>query len=273
MNFLRFFIFVVVSFVYLSCQNGGNVYLPFKGESESYSLSVEANPSQIYGAVTFTELEDRSALVNVLFDSLQSPAHSAYPVALFRGNLIDGGNVVAYLNPIEENKFSSKSVLSEVGIRGIDYMKLVDYNGHVNIFNSDTTKVLYRTDIGQNALLENKKRYIIESQNDFLFSGNAELTKRKNGDTQVLLRLSNVVFGQNYDVVLVGGSIEKSKKDTLASLGKIRGSNSNFYLINIPSEKDGMVLSYDKLLQIDAHLEFVLENNLVAAANIGTNSK
>lgn len=272
-NFFRLIVLSILFFACFSCKNDGNVYIPFQGGVETYPLTIQSNPSRIYGGVTFTELEDSLTLVNVLFDSLQNPIHQPYPVALLRNNFIDGSEIVAYLNPIEKDKVSSKLILSQIENQSIFFAQLLNYDGHIKVFSSDSLHVLYQTDIGQNALTNNAQVYHVQEQNGFLLSGNVNFAERKNGETQALLRLSNTVSGQEYKLFLFGGSIEQPTQDTIAFLGHFQANESNYYLINIPVEKNGTVLKYENLLKLDAHLAFMLKNNLVSAANIGINAK
>lgn len=273
MTFLRFCFALFISFAFLSCKNDGNLYIPFKGVVKTYPVSAAANPSLFYGNITFTELEDSSTLVRVVFDSLQNSKHLSYPVALVEDNFIDGGKVLAYFNPIAENRKTSKTTVRELSNQLTPFSQIVDLDAHVKVFSSDTTKVIYQADVGQNELTDTSKLYTIKGRNGFLLSGNAKFTKRKNGETQVFLRLSNVVLGQKYKVSLVKGSEESPVKDTIAVLGQIEGQNSNFYFINIPNKINGTILNYDSLEKIDAHLTFTLNDKLVASANVGLNSK
>lgn len=273
MNFARFSILVALLYLLASCINDGNLYIPFKGTVKTYPLAISTNPSQYYGNVTFAELEDSSTLVRILFDSLKNLTHQPYPVAILEDNAVEGNQIVSYLNAIGENKQTSKTSVNELLGKSITFSQMVGLDGHIKVFNSDTIKVLYQTDIGQNALTKNSIVYNVSKRNGFLFSGNARFAERMNGETQVLFRLSGVVFGQKYKVYLMGGSVENPKQDTIAFLGNLLGNNSNFYFINIPKEKNGTILNYQELQKLDAHLTFNLNNNIVSSSNIGINAK
>ncbi len=126
---------------------GGNA---LTGESTTYELH-EVNESGISGEVHFEERNNGNTLATI--ELIGTPMDGSHPAHIHNNSVAEGGGIAVPFNNVDgETGISMTNIRADETDAGdLTYSALLEFNGHVNVHNSDDDfSVVAQGDIGAN---------------------------------------------------------------------------------------------------------------------------
>lgn len=222
----------------------------------------------VSGTVTFIETSSTSTTIDIVLVGAPSGSH---PAELCNNSAVEGGSVVAALNPVDATGRSSTT------INTLTYTELIDYNGFVRVLESTSEPdvIIAQGDIGSNVLTTINITYALDTVGSFGVSGTALFEKRVNGNTLVTISLSGTIPGDFYPATINLGSIESvGGGPVVKTLNNVDGTNGKSYT-NIRKLDNGIDITYDNWLVYDGYINIyqtsINLSNIICHGNIGSN--
>ena len=248
--------------------------LPFAGCKKDdparkieYSLLVK-DVLGVTGTATVTETSSTSVTIDLQLFGAPSGSH---PAALCMNTAVEGGNVVANLNPVDASGTSSTTVST------ITYDQMIAYDGFIKVMKSSTEPnvILAQGDIGGNVITTTNKTYVLDTIGTYGVSGNALFEKRVNGNTLVTITLTGTIGGQSYPASINLSSISTvGGGPVMKLLNNVNGTTGKSYT-NIRTLESGLAITYENWLVYDGYINIyqnsVNLNNIICHGNIGSN--
>lgn len=234
----------------------------------AYTLMVE-DVLGVTGNVTFTEHENSSTTIDIVLNNAPSGTYSAY---LCQNSAIEGGAVIATLNPL--GKTGESSTL----ISNMPYDQLIAYDGHIKVLKSTSPEVILALgDIGGNEITETNIKSNLNLIEPFGVSGIVLFEKRANENTLVTISLTGTIAGASYPSTINLGSIASIGGGPIVkTLNNVNGTSGKGYT-NIRKLDNGTAITYDNWLvylgyiniyQTSANIE-----NIISQGDVGSNLK
>jgi len=222
----------------------------------------------VTGTVTFIETSSTSTTIDIVLVGAPSGSH---PAELCNNSAVEGGSVVAALNPVDATGRSSTT------INTLTFTELIDYNGFVRVLQSTSEPdvIIAQGDIGSNVLTTINITYVLDTVGSFGVSGTALFEKRVNGNTLVTISLSGTIPGDFYPATINLGSIESvGGGPVVKTLNNVDGTNGKSYT-NIRKLDNGIDIVYDNWLVYDGYINIyqtsINLSNIICHGNIGSN--
>lgn len=239
----------------------------FNGREVTYNLKVK-DVLGVTGIVTFIETTPTSSAIRLELTGVPSGSH---PAALYKNTVVEGGDVVVTLNPVDATGKSTTNVST------ITYDQLIAYDGFVKVVKStsEPNVILAQGDIGGNVITSTNTTYELEAIDPFGVSGNALFEKRVNGNTLLTITLSGTIAGQSYPATINLGSIESvGGGPVIKTLNNVDGT-TGVSVTNLRKLNSGIDITYDNWLVYDGYINIyqssVSLNNVICHGNIGSN--
>src|SRR5690606_26874390 len=191
-------------------------------------------------------------------------------------NAIDGGTILLDLSNAEGASGRSETVVTALNDgTPISYEDLIDFDGYVNVHasTSDLGTLIAQGDIGQNALTDLSKTYVLNPVSDPSISGTVKFEERLNGEGVATVTLDGTTAGNShpahihFNSAVEGGgiAIDFNAIDGETGIGRT----------NITQLRDGTPITYSDLLEYDGYVNVHLSEGdlgtLVAQGDIGGN--
>lgn len=231
-----------------------------------YTLKVE-DVLGVTGTVAFTEHENGSTTIDIILNNAPSGTYSA---SLCQNTAIEGGDIVATLNPVGRTGESSTLVSN------MPYSQLITYDGHIKVLKSSNPEVILALgDIGGNEITSVNKLYPLNLVGIYGVSGTALFEKRVNENTLVTIVLSGTISGASYPASINLGSIASvGGGPIMKTLNNVNGTSGKGYT-NIRKLDSGVNITYDNWLVYDGYINiyqtFAGIENIISQGNIGSN--
>jgi len=239
----------------------------FNGRQASYSLLVE-DVLGVSGTATFNETSTTSTNIDLVLINAPSGTH---PAELRMNTIVEGGNVVITLNPVDATGKSSTAVTS------ISFDMLIAYDGFIVVHKSSAEPevILAQGDIGGNVITSTNKSYTLETVSNFGVSGTALFQKRVNGNTLVTIDLDGTIPDEEYPASINLGSIESvGGGPVVKTLNNVDGTTGKSFT-NIRKLDSGIDITYDNWLVYDGYINIyqnaIILDNIICHGNIGSN--
>jgi len=239
----------------------------FDGRQASYILQVE-DVLGVSGTATFNETSTTSTNIDLVLINAPSGTH---PAELRMNSVVEGGNVVITLNPVDANGKSSTAVTT------ISFDMLIAYDGFIVVHKSSAEPdvILAQGDIGGNVITSTNKTYALATVPSFGVSGTALYEKRVNGNTLVTITLTGTIADEVYPASINLGSIESvGGGPVVKTLNNVDGTIGKSYT-NIRKLDSGVDITYDNWLVYDGYINIyqtaVNIDNIISHGNIGSN--
>ncbi len=259
-----FLTFLALAFAASSCKPTEPVIPPAQ---TSYNLGVK-DVLGVTGTVTFIETSSSSATIEIVLTGAPAGVH---PAELCMNTAVEGGTVVAVLNPVDATGKSSTLVSN------LSYTQLIAYDGFVQVHKStlEPTIILANGDIGGNVITTTNKSYTMLQVGTFGVSGTALFEKRTNGNALVTISLTGTIAGNSYPATINVGSISTvGGGDVKKTLNPVNGTTGKSYT-NIRSLNNGTAIMYSDWLvytgYINVYQNSILLANVICNGNIGSN--
>ena len=239
----------------------------------TYDLKVK-DVLGITGTVKFTEISSSETRVEITLNGAPAGSHPAH---IHANSAVETGGIVVSLNPVDAQGKSITLVTKLDNNSAISYAQLIEYDGYVNVHESDSTLgvILAQADIGGNALTGASKSYNLTAVNSSGVSGTALFEKRKNNNTLVTLSLTGTLPGASHPSHIHLGSVATVGGGPIAaSLSNVDGATGKSYT-NVRELDNGTAITYDDWLVYDGYVN-VHESasnpaNIISQGNIGSN--
>ncbi|HLT72702.1 MAG TPA: CHRD domain-containing protein [Cyclobacteriaceae bacterium] len=243
------------------------------GDNTVYTLGPKSDPG-IDGNVTFSRQSDNSVLITIQLNGTQ--AGGDHPAHIHADNAIDGGTILLDLSNVEGASGRSETVVTALNDgTPISYEELIDFDGYVNVHasTSDLGTLIAQGDIGQNALTDLSKTYVLNPVSDPSISGTVKFEERLNGEGVATVTLDGTTAGNShpahihFNSAAEGGgiAIDFNAIDGETGIGRT----------NITQLRDGTPITYSDLLEFDGYVNVHLSGDdlgtLVAQGDIGGN--
>ena len=236
-------------------------------KTTTYGLKA-ADVLGITGTVTFVQTSPTVTTVNI---TLTGAAAGVHPAQLCMNTVVEGGNVIVILNPVNVNGTSSTAITT------MTYAQLIAYNGFIKVLQSDQDNkiILAQGDIGGNVLTTASKSYPLTTIGTYAVAGNALFEKRQNGNTLVTISLNGLIAGINYDATINLGSIASiGGGPVVETLNKVDGTTGKSFT-NISELDSKLAITYDNWLVYDGYINVyqtkVGDGVVISHGNIGSN--
>lgn len=235
--------------------------------SETYALAV-TDILGVTGTVTFTETGNSAVTVDIVLANAPSGIH---PASLCENSVVEGGTIVAVLNPVDATGKSSTLVTS------MTYDELIAFSGFVKVLANSTQPgvILAQGDIGGNVITATNKAFTLNVIGAYAVSGTALFEKRVNGNTLVTITLTGTIADQGYPASINLGSIASVGGGPVVKLlNNIDGTTGKGYT-NIKKLESGIGITYDNWLVYDGYINVYQTSiglgNIICHGNIGSN--
>src|SRR5690606_1761951 len=243
------------------------------GDNTAYTLGPKSDPG-IDGNVTFSRQSDNSVLITIQLNGTQ--AGGDHPAHIHGDNAIDGGTILLDLSNVDGASGRSETVVTALNDgTPISYEELIDFDGYVNVHasTSDLGTLIAQGDIGQNALTDLSKTYVLNPVSDPSISGTVKFEERLNGEGVATVTLDGTTAGNShpahihFNSAAEGGgiAIDFNAIDGETGIGRT----------NITQLRDGTPITYSDLLEFDGYVNVHLSGDdlgtLVAQGDIGGN--
>ncbi|MCF8387693.1 MAG: hypothetical protein K9G47_07405 [Bacteroidales bacterium] len=222
----------------------------------------------VTGTATFTETSNTSSTITLKLYGAPSGTH---PAALCMNTVVEGGNTVVELNPVDASGSSSTSV------NALTYNQLIAYDGFIKVVESSSEPdvILAQGDIGGNVITDINVSYPLDTVGAFGVSGSALFEKRKNGNTLVTLNISGTIAGEEYPASINLGSVESIGGGPVTkTLSSVNGTTGKSFT-NIRKLDSGVNITYENWLVYDGYIniyQIAAEfDNIICHGNIGSN--
>jgi hypothetical protein len=239
----------------------------FNGRQAVYSLQGE-DVLGVSGTATFNETSTTSTNLEITLTNAPTGTH---PAELRMNSVVEGGNIVLTLNPVDATGKSSTAVTS------ISFDMLIAYDGFIVVHQSSSEPdvILAQGDIGGNVITSTNKTYTLETVSTFGVAGTALFEKRVNGNTLLTLTLTGAIAGEVYPATINLGSIESiGGGPVVKTLNNVEGTTGKSYT-NIRDLNSGVAITYDNWLVYDGYINIyqiaVNIDNIICHGNIGSN--
>ncbi len=240
---------------------------PIDPNTTTYSLKVK-DVLGVIGLATFIETSSKVTTIELTLSGIPSGTH---PAQLCRNTVVEGGNVVIILNPVDANGKSSTEVTS------LTYNELIAYDGFIKVMKSDNEAdvILAEGDIGGNVISTVNKSFPLSTIDAYGVSGTALFEKRLNGNTLLTITLSGLLAGDSYPATINLGSIASVGGGTVVkTLINVNGTSGKSYT-NLRSLNSGVDITYDNWLVYDGYINVfqttILSGVVISHGNIGSN--
>jgi len=233
----------------------------------SYNLTVK-DVLGVTGTATFIET---SSTVTTIEITLNGAPVGTHPAELCMNSIVEGGPVVATLNPVDVNGNSSTNITT------MTYTELLAYSGFIRVLksSSELDVILAQGDIGGNVMTSTNATYALETVGTFLVSGTALFEKRVNGNTLVTITVTGVINGETYPASINIGSIASvGGGPVVKTMNSVDGTTGTSYT-NIQELNDGTDITYDNWMEylgyINIYQGTVDIDHIICHGNIGSN--
>ena len=240
------------------------------GEYVSYELDATGD-SELTGTLTFAERVN--GFTEVTVDLSEVPEEKEYTVQLNSGTILQGGDLLIKLEPVDESGESVTNVSADAEGNAVSYDDLIGINGHVNVYPSEheTETILAQADVGGNKLTEEALVFNVEEENESAITGSVEFLERINGNILAVIELSGADPAQTHIARLYSaGDEENDNGEHLFTFSGIDGesgiSHTDFNELNNETE-----FLFDDLKEFKGtvHIYFSEDDlNLLATATI-----
>ncbi|MBL0310238.1 MAG: CHRD domain-containing protein [Bacteroidetes bacterium] len=258
---------VMLTMTLIGCKKEDKVVL----NQTTYTLNT-VDQVGITGTVSFTETSNTVTTVSI---NLTGASATSHPAHIHLNSALETGGISITLNPVVAGQSITLVTKRDDGTL-VNYTDLVNYDGYLNVHESSAAlgTIIAQGDIGGNELTTTSKSYTLDAVNASGISGDVTFTKRKNGNSLVVVTLANVIAGSAYvpaihvgSVATVGGGpVSKTLNPIDASTGK--SSNTLRALDNATPITYDNVLLYAGYLAI--HESAANMANVLAQGNIGS---
>lgn len=252
------------------------------GETMAYTLEERAVEG-INGTATFWELEDGSALVQLMLEG--TPEGGSHPAHIHVNSAAEGGDIAISLNPVNGTSGNSYTFVEMFDANSPDrageavtYGELLDYNGYINVHLSadDLGTIVAQGDIGGNELTGESTAYELASTDAATdVNGTVTFNERKNGNTLVTIDVANTVAGMMHPAHIHEG-VTGSGGPIAISLNSVNGDNG-MSMTNVAANDAGEAVTYDELLTyngyVNVHLSADNLATVVSSGNVGANAE
>ena len=234
--------------------------------STSYSLKVK----DVLGIVGTAKFSQTTSTVTTIDITLSGAPVGTHPAQLCMNTVVDGGNVVILLNPVDATGKSSTAVTT------MSYATLIAYNGFIKVVKSDTEPnvILAQGDIGGNVLTTTSKTYSMGVIGNYGVSGNALLQRRLNGTALLTISLNGTIEGNTYPATINLGSISSVGGGPIVkTLSDVDGTTGKSYT-NIKNLDSGLTITYDNWLVYDGYINIYqvsVLGSIICDGNFGKN--
>ena len=239
----------------------------FNGRQAVYNLDIK-DVLGVSGTATFNETSTTSTNIDIVLINAPSGTH---PAELRKNSVVEGGDIVLTLNPVDVNGKSTTAVTS------ISYDNLIAYDGFIIIHKSisEPDVILAQGDIGGNVITSTNITYTLETVPTFNVAGTALFEKRVNGNTLLTITVTGVIAGELYPATINLGSIETTGGGPVVkTLNNVDGTTGKSYT-NIRKLNSGLDITYDNWLDyvgyINIYENAVSIDNIICHGNIGSN--
>jgi hypothetical protein len=240
---------------------------PIDPNTTTYTLKVK-DVLGVYGTATFTETSSSVTTIDITLSGATAGTH---PAQLCKNSVVEGGIVVAILNPVDANGKSSTEITN------MTYNELIAFDGFIKIMKSDNDSdvILAQGDIGGNVITTTNKSYALSGVSSFGVTGNALFEKRLNGNTLLTITLAGVLPGDVYPASINLGSIESIGGGPIVkTLVSVNGTTGKSYT-NIRTLNSDFDITYDNWLVYDGYINIyqssVSSDVIISQGNIGSN--
>ncbi len=240
------------------------------GEYVSYELDATGD-SELTGTLTFAERVN--GFTEVTVDLSEVPEEKEYTVQLNSGTILQGGDLLIKLEPVDESGESVTNVSADAEGNAVSYDDLIGINGHVNVYPSEheAETILAQADVGGNKLTEEALVFNVEEENESAITGSVEFLERINGNILAVIELSGADPAQTHIARLYSaGDEENDNGEHLFTFSGIDGesgiSHTDFNELNNETE-----FLFDDLKEFKGtvHIYFSEDDlNLLATATI-----
>jgi len=220
----------------------------------------------VTGTARFTETSSTVTTIDITLTGAPSGTH---PAELCSNSAIEGGPVVATLNPVDETGKSSTAVNT------MTYTQLIGYDGFIKVLKSSAEPniILAQGDIGGNVITTTNITYTMDTIASFGVSGTALFEKRVNGNTLVTIALTGTIAGDVYPATINLGSITTvGGGPVVKALSNVDGTTGKSYT-NIRYLDSDIAITYDNWLVYDGYINIyqtsVSLGNVICHGNIG----
>ncbi|MEJ2004814.1 MAG: CHRD domain-containing protein [Cyclobacteriaceae bacterium] len=276
-NQISILILLLLSFTFITSCNDDDPDDPLEpmptGNTVTYELSERAVDG-INGTVTFIENDDASTTVEISLNN--TPAGGEHPAHIHANTAAEGGPIVITLGTVDGDTGES-SITFSTSDDGtpITYTQLLDFDGHVNVHlsSSELSTIVAQGDIGQNDLNGTIKEYDLNSVAVPEISGNIVFAERENGEILATISLMNTPEDGTHPAHIHANSAADGG-GIILSFNPVDGA-TGISRTNITQFDDGTPITFDELLELDAHVNVHLSESelgtIVAQTDIGEN--
>ncbi len=232
----------------------------------SYALKVD-DVLGVSGNVTFTEFDNGNTAIDIILDNAPS---GTYTASLCANSAVEGGAVIAALNPV------GKTGESSTFVSVMSYSQLISYDGHIKVLQSTSPEVILAIgDIGGNEITATNKTYTLNNIEPYGVSGSALFEKRVNGNTLVTISLTGTISGASYPATINMGSVASvGGGPIMKSLNNVDGTSGKGYT-NIRKLDSDISITYDNWLvyvgYINVYQSSANIENVISQGDIGSN--
>lgn len=243
---------------------GGNV---LTGEKTEYVLE-ERNNTTVSGMAMFENRMNGKTLVTLKLEN--TPANGIHPAHIHTGTAAIGGGVAISLTAVDGNSGMSYTDIAEDN--DINYEKLIDFDGYINVHLSSTDlgTIVAQGDIGSNVFTGKMKEYTLATANNTGVLGKAHFHERMNGNVLVTLQMENTPEDGVHPAHIHMNSASMGGGVSMP-LTSVDGNTGMSYTEIM---KDDMV-DFNYLINYDGHINVHLSGDnllVVAQGNIGSNT-
>ncbi len=243
------------------------------GMSHNYEL-FEAKVTGISGTAKFNERKNGETLVVLELNG--TSAGGDHPAHIHANTIVEGGAIMVSLNNIDGATGMSKTNVTELNDgTAIAYSAWADYNGYVQVHNSETDlgTPIAKGDIGKNEFTGKSEMYALNAKSNPDISGLAKFEERKSGTALVTIMLENTTNGNSHpahihmNTAAEGGGIAMD-------LNAVDGETGISYT-NISEKNDMTAITYDDLIDFNGYINIHNSTGdlgtLVGQGDIGQN--
>ena len=223
----------------------------------------------VSGIITFTRTGTDKTTIVVTLTGAPSGTH---PVEFRTRTVIEGGTLIAELNPIDETGTSTT-------VYPLAYSSMILYDGYIQVVESEENPgvILAQADIGGNLLTNYSQDYPLVAIGNYGVSGTALFEKRLNGSTVVTIDVDGLLPGKTYPATINLGSITSVGGGPVVKiLSDVNGSTGKSYSnIRILDNETGDTIRYEDWLMYDGYINIyndsISNSSIICHGNIGSN--
>jgi hypothetical protein len=242
------------------------------GMSENFELYSVSDPN-ISGEAIFYERMSGETLVMVQLEGAamnsNHPAHIHMNTAISTGSIvIDLSNVIGGMSKTNVGELNDGTPIT--------YAQLKNYNGYINIHNSemDLGTLVAQGDIGLNALTGDSETYALAAVSDMEISGTVTFKKRRNGLGLAMISLDGTTMGMSHPAHIHMNTAAETG-NIMIQLNNVDGT-TGISATDINAMMSGMLIGYDDLIELDGYINVHKSemdlSTLIAQGDIGQNA-